>query len=56
VFEIGLPLIASCAALLMIFWYGLTEERSREIKGLLARRHEQQGADASPSSQERPTP
>jgi glycoside/pentoside/hexuronide:cation symporter, GPH family len=38
--EIGLPLLACFGSLLFVFRYGLTEERSREIKAVLAERRE----------------
>jgi|GEM_PF-95243 len=45
VFEIGVPLLACCFSFLFIFYYRLTEARSREVGELLARRHEREGAD-----------
>jgi Na+/melibiose symporter-like transporter len=40
--EIGLPLVACFLSLLFVLRYRLTEERSREIKALLAERHTEQ--------------
>ena len=40
VFGIGLPLLACCISLLLVFYYGLTEARSGEIRKLLALRRE----------------